>query len=58
MQQVIARPTTLQIMPRQMVEYFSFHFREEPAVCLFQNSKLKFKLNLNKRLKQLMWFRG
>jgi len=41
-----------------MVEYFSFHFREELAVYLFQNRKLQFKLNLNKQLKQLMWFRG
>jgi hypothetical protein len=58
MLQEIARLTTLQIMVKQMVEYFSFHFREEPAVCLFQNRKLQFKLNLNKRLKQLMWFQG
>jgi hypothetical protein len=35
-------------MPRQAAEYFSFHFREELAVCLFQNRMLQFKLNLNK----------
>ena len=58
MRQEIARLTTLQIMHRQMVEYFSFHFREELAVYLFQNRKLQFKLNLNKQLKQIMWFRG
>ncbi len=57
MRQEIARLITLQILPRQMVEYFSFHFKEELAVCLFQNRKLQFKLNLNKQLKQLMWFR-
>jgi hypothetical protein len=45
----------LQLMPRQAVEFFSFLFKEELAVCLFQNRKQQFKLNLNKQLKQLMW---
>jgi hypothetical protein len=56
MLQEIAKLTTHHLMARQAEEYFSFHFKEELAVCLFQNRKLQFKLNLNKQLKQLMWF--
>jgi hypothetical protein len=44
----------LQLMPRLAVEFFSFLFKEELAVYLFQNRKQQFKLNLNKQLKQLM----
>jgi hypothetical protein len=44
----------LQQMPRQAVEFFSFLFKEELEVYLFQNRKQQFKLNLNKQLKQLM----
>jgi hypothetical protein len=44
----------LQLMPRLAVEFFSFPFKEELAVYLFQNRKQQFKLNLNKQLKQLM----
>lgn len=44
----------LQLMPRLAVEFFSFLFKEELEVYLFQNRKQQFKLNLNKQLKQLM----
>lgn len=56
MQLEIVRLITKLQMVKLVVEYFSSHFKEELVVCLFQNRMLQFKLNLNKQLKQLMWF--
>jgi hypothetical protein len=54
LQEIARLIMALQQMPRQAVEFFSFLFKEELEVYLFQNRKQQFKLNLNKQLKQLM----
>ena len=59
MQRETAKQTTRVPMVRLLVVVcFSSLFKEEPAVCLFRNKRLQFKLNLNKLPRVPMWFQG